>query len=250
MKKALTIALTFVIAATMLTGCLFQQKLTAFGLYSRYTKKVADAGGCEMDAEISLSIMGINVTAEMNVKTNGDNLKMTYGIGGETQSTITIIGEDVYMDQLGEKYRTVMDKEAQKEAFSNNSEALMGLIEESFEGVEVIENEDGTKSLTLSLDFETVLSLMGGKDELFGSLEDEDSSIDFTDSLLTMNFDENDDLSTMSLKCTMKMSQSGLSLSTDITAEYTIINLGTAPEVSAPEDADDYVFIEEYSEVI
>lgn len=249
MKKIIALIMVLALALS-LCSCAFLEAVTAYGLYSKAMKTIEEADGyeadCSMAMTMALSGEEIEIAYDMNVKQNGDNMKMSMQLEGVSTETV-MVDDVVYMNVSGQKIKyTVPSEEMSEEiADSMGSANLPDLAKEFFENVDVIKSEDGTKAITLALDNDTAKEIMGivgdQSEELGGTVELENI-------FLTMQFTEKNALDKMTLDCDMTISTMGISMTVHMAVDYKFINFGTAPEVGVPEDADSYIDGGEYTE--
>lgn len=249
MKRIACIVLSMVILALSLSSCALFEAVTAYGLYSKAMKTIEEAGGFEADCKMSMSmdILGqaVETSYDMNIKQNGDNMKMTMEILGAVTETV-VIGDTVYAKIGNEKIKYVAVTEEQNEILeSEMNDVLPDLAESVFEGIDVIKSEDGKKAITLTLDDETAKKLMG-------AMADEESmelseAMSLENIFFTMKFSSKNVLESMTFDCDMTVDVLGMGLTSHMALEYSFINFGEAPEVLAPADADTYIDGGEYT---
>ncbi len=249
MKKILALV-TVLALAVSLSSCALFEKVTAYSLYAKAMKTIEKAGGYEADCTMAMAMdfLGeeIEIAYDMNVKQNGDDMKMFMELEGVTTET-TFIDDVVYMSVSGQKIKYTVSSEelGEKLADSLGSAELPDLAEDFFENIDVIESEDGTKTVTLALDNDTAKEIMG----IVGDQSEElGGTVGLENIFFTMTFTKENVLDKMTLDCDMTITTMGISMSVHMAVDYVFVNFGTAPEVSIPEDADSYVDGGEYSE--
>ncbi len=256
MKRIIAITISAIILALSLCSCAFLESATAYGLYSNAMKTIEKAGGFEADCTMTMGIelLGemLEIESDMNMKQNGENSAIvtdSYGIVTE----IVLVDGVVYASVGDAKIKyTVPEDDYSEEGEEEDISSDIGIAElpdlakEVFENIDIIVNDDGTKSITISLDAESAKSLLGSMDDIDG-LEDGES-VTFENVVLTMGFTEKNVLDTMSFSTDMVATVMGIDMTSKISAEYKFVNFGTAPEISAPADADNYIDGGEYSE--
>lgn len=229
-KKILSVAVVLVLCLS-LVSCGLGDKLTAFGLYSKAAKDFAKAGGYEAEASITMDMQILKLTMDMHLKQNGKNSNVVVSLDGETISTVTIIDGVMYSDTAGYKVKSaILEEEAE-----DDSDFLPDLAESLFENIE-IEQDGENKKITLNVDDETVLDIMkaSGEADVFDGAS-------FEDAVMTMVFDKDDQLSEILFSGTAAVSESGVTMNMGFEMVQKIINYGEAPEVTLPEDADEYI---------
>lgn len=212
-----------------LCSCTLFNSVTAYGLYSQAAEKLEKAGGYEADCRISFSmeLMGevYKTAINMNCKKNGDDAQCIEDVGGEKLIT-TRIGNTIYIDdgETGIKYSVSGDEDDDAAAIFGSADIPV-LSKEVFENVEIIKNDDGTKSVSVDIDKETAEKFFSriftGSDD--GSMD----NISYT-----MVFNEKNDLKSIEIGCSVTVTDMGETSSSEISAVYTFVNLGEAPEIT------------------
>ncbi len=239
-RKTISVILIATVALTMCSCSLFDT-LTAYGLYSRAVRKLAKAGGYNADCVMTMSfdILGetISTDTEMNIKENSAGTQITTKIDDE-EIISTYIDDKVYVE-YGDTliYYTVTDSESTESIGDVN---IPELAEEIFENISVTKNDDGTKQIAIVLESEDAESILGS---FVSDLDD----LAFNDIVYIMVFDKNNDLSVMTLSCSASIDVLGYTMTGYVTAEYTFIDFGTAPEFDLGYADDDFTFGGEYS---
>lgn len=258
MRRIIAIAVSAVILALSLCSCALLEAATAYGLYSKAMKTIEKAGGFEADCTITMGIelLGemLEIESSMNMKQNGDNSAVVTEAYGITTESV-LVDDVVYVNLSGVKTKyTVPESDASAEGEGGDISSDIGVAElpdlakEVFENIEVLVNDDGTKAITIALDAESAKSLLGSMEDIEGVEEGE--SVAFENIVLTMGFTDKNVLDTMSFSADLVATVMGFDMTSKITAEYKFINFGTAPEISAPADADSYTDGGVYSEDI
>ncbi len=219
---------------TLLSSCGLGNKLTAFGLYSKAVSDIRSAGGVEAECEISMLTDLINVSMEMKIKISGRDSDISVYMDGEEISRVITVGEDVYSMSFGEKKRSKRQDDENKPDIEASD--ITSLTEEMFEGIEIAEDENG-KSLGFELSGETLEKLMDDFGMGAGSIQ---NMISFNSADITMYFTPENEISSMKVEADAKLNIL-LGMAAKMTADYKIVNLGETPEITAPEDAEEYV---------
>lgn len=229
-------ALLAIAVLASFAGCAALDALTAYGLYSGATKKLKKAGGCEVDCvmNISTDIFGesMDVSVEMNCKQNGNDIQTTVNLLDENVIT-TRLGDTVYVEYEDSKVKYHVEEGDGKTADNVLGNVdLPKLTKDILEDVEVVKDDNGNKTITVSLGDESDLIK-----ELLGS-EYEDMTLE--DVVIQIVFNKKNDIVTMKISGNTTMNVLGTTFGGTITAEYTFINFGTAPEISINYPADEY----------
>ena len=235
MKRIIAVVLTLTIALAALSGCELSNKLTAFGLYTKAVNTIREAGGFEAECAAVIDLALLSMDVDMSIKQNGGDSEIVVSMLGDEVSTTTIVGDMVYVDAAGIKTRY---PKPVSESSGNEVSALPKLAEDLFTDIEIVKDENGGKSLTVFIGADVL-------DTLFGSAMSSDViAMTFEDAGLTMYFDPDNNIESMHVDCDAKMDLAGFEMSAVMSLDYTFINLGTAPEINAPENADDYVLVD------
>lgn len=232
--RFITVLLTAAIPLN-LTGCGLNDSSEPYNLYSSAIDKIAKTGGFETDCIITMTSDDYECPAfNMHIKRNGKDSQTSSGFAnGETVSVITRLGNTVYMESYGypSKFRLAPYSPAD---YSNLF--LDGkLTNESFKGVKIVKDEDGTSSVSVHLDDSISNELMGNAMGVEQALEMQLRNI-----ILTYIFNENKDLKAMRLTCDYVWDDPDNPSVNKIAADYTFINFGSAPEITLSQSKDEY----------
>ena len=161
MKKFLSVILALaLVMSVMLVSC---KKETAESLVNGAMEKTNahDAVEAEMNMELVMSVMGMEMEMPIDMKIQAKDTKSekptTY-----TSMTMSFMGEDVsseayvegdWVYSLTEGEGSKMSREEAEEDIgaSAYSDILTEFPSEVFEGVEIVKNEDGTKTVEFTL---------------------------------------------------------------------------------------------------
>lgn len=234
MKRIIAVILVFTLALGTLSGCALKKQLTAFGLYSKAVNTIREAGGVEAECVAVMDLSLLSVEIDMNIKQNGENSEITVAMGGEQVSKTTTVGGTVYVDAAGTKTRYPKPDAV---GSGNEMSAIPKLAEDLFTDIEIVEDEDGGRALTVAIGSDVLASLFDAADGAFDGAS-------FENAALTMYFDPDDNIKSMHLDGDAVMEVMGFSMTVNMLVDYTFINLGTAPEINSPEDAEDYILID------
>ncbi len=220
---------TRIFAILLAVVCLFSfascEKDTPYSLYVNAMKSMEESKGFDATVSVTMKMMGATTTVEMDVKANGDSMAMS-----SEGYSIVYVGGVMYMsmDMMGTstKTKTELSLEEFKEEYGEDmitDEYFPTLTEEDFAEIELVENDDGTRSFTKALDTKDIEKLIN--DSLDGLIEDD---VELKDISMTATFDKDDSIKALSIKVGDLMTMS-----------FTF-NSMTAPEITAPADADEY----------
>ncbi len=222
-------AAVLLLVCLALCSCTFFNALTAYGLYSQASKKLEKAGGYEADCVMTMSfdILGeeISTSIPMNIKQNGDDTQSTTEVSGENVVS-TRIGDTVYVeyDGAGIKYHVSEQNDESADEILGNAE-LPQLSKEVFENIEIVKGENGSKSISIELDGDTAKQLLG-------SFLGDSEALTLDNIVFEMVFDKKNNIETMKITCLATIEVMGVSTSGEVSADYTFINFGEAPEIT------------------
>ena len=191
MKKFLSVILALaLVMSVMLVSC---KKETAESLVNGAMEKTNahDAVEAEMKMELVMSVMGMEMEMPIDMKIQAKDTKSekptTY-----TSMTMSFMGEDVsseayvegdWVYSLTEGEGSKMSREeAEEDVGVSADDILTEFPSEVFEGVEIVKNEDGTKTVEFTLTKEQLADLYK---ELVDSVTEtaggEDTEVDLSD---------------------------------------------------------------------
>ena len=126
----------------------------------------------------------------------------------------------------------------------SSSFELPSMSEESLNELELTKNGDNA-SFTVTLTGEEVSEFMNHMGSLTESLAGADATISFGDMTITFTFDKDSALTNMKATVTATATVQGAEMSMDMSMDFDFVNIGTAPTISAPADADSYTEVSE-----
>ena len=219
-----------------LCSCTLFNTLTAYSLYSKAFSELEKAGGYEADCQMSvkLEVLGqdLSTDTQMRYKKNGENLQSVMEVES-VKITSTKIGDTIYVDNgtTGIKYSLPEQEDGSENTFG--SADIPVLAKDVFENIEVVKNEDGTKTVTIALDNETAMKYLG---DVF----DGEESVALNNIVFDMIFNKKNDLQGMKISCSFEAEEMGVALSGDVSADYTFVNFGEVPEITLGLDESKY----------
>ena len=239
MKTRIFALLLAVICVLTLASC---KKDTAASLYADSLKAVEEAGG--MEANVSMKISAEfggeteTMDMEMKMKSNGDNM---YIFMDEVEMTYV---DGVMYTKMGDiKTKETISLDAFKKDYGSmlTTVDFPELSEEVLKDIELVEDGEN-RSFTVTLDAATMQSyvdkIMSG---LMGGSDEDMPNIKISSIVLTPTFDKDGNMTKMNMKMEIsyEMEMIGeMKMGMDMT--FTLVNIGTAPTITAPADADSY----------
>ena len=239
-----------ILIITLALLCIFSfsacGKDNAYDLYSDATKKLEEANGGEfnMTTKTTVTVAGKTESYEikMNVKTNGNNMTITSEDSEIMPFTsATYIDGVLYMETDAGKIKSTvsledLDDELGSFGTTNTVEQLPDLTEDKLKDIELTE-EDGIRSFTTTLTMDELKPMMEGMGMDFDEMPE---GLTFT-ATIKVSFDKKDNMTGYSLSINMGMTEDEYTISYVFDIACDFVNPGTAPTITAPADAADYV---------
>ena len=251
MKKAISIIIAAVIVISALTGCTAGSKLTAYELYSKAVNDIREAGGYEVNSIMTTTYEGelfadANTTMELNTRQAGNISSVSVGYDGETVTT-TILGEDVFIDTPESKMRYKLTSGQKPADVAPERNAIPEIGEDLFEGVEVIKNDDGSKTFTITASGDHINSFTNNQ-SLADLLASDIGDMSIENIEVIFVFDKKDTIVSIEITEKIVVSYSFISINSTLHNIYTFVNVGTAPKIETP-NPDDYEQVDSFLEV-
>lgn len=261
MKKITALALVLVMLVSLfaLTSC-EEKKATAYTLVTDAVAKMEtlDSFEADMDIKMGIDMMGVSMDVPMqyNVKAaglKGDNpvslSTVSMSMMGMTIKTEAYTeGEWCYITAFGEGMKMKVGEGTEEyDGFSNVQSVMKALPEDILSDVEITENSDGTKTVSVAVSDEKFAEIYKSfVDEMSSSATDGEnvSDISVTNAKVSITVDKNGYVSVYSINfdMNMKLDEDGMSVemkaSVDMTVTYK--NPGTAVTVTPPAGYQDF----------
>lgn len=261
MKKISALVLAIVLVCTMLSlaSC---KELTAYQVFHEAMEKTEalDSFECKANIDMAMKFGGMEITVPMSYNFKAAGLKGDKPeFSGTTQLDMGIIkvdasvynsGEYAYVDMSGTKLKMKLSSEegSQYDFTKIDDEIVADLPEEALKDVQLVENEDGTKSIDVTLTAEEFNKYCKGMLDSVKGNENLENATDITveDIKLKVVISKDGYISkySMSFKMNMKVDLGELggvtetSVAVDADIEY--VNPGQTVTVTAPADLDSY----------
>lgn len=265
MKRIIALALTLAMAFSLVfafssCGKQEEKEKTAYEVYTEALKKnnELDSYALALDMKMSVSADGVSTDVPMTYDIKASGIKsgspvysaeMKMSMAGMTL-TIPMYsdGKYVYMEMFGQKIKSSADdSDVDMKSFTDLVAKIQS--EESFAGVTVTENEDGSKSMEISLKSADFNEAYGDLlDALLGSLGEELNGVGVSmtanDAKLAVTINKSGYIEKVGLKSDVKVTMtiegenSEMNVSLDISGEYK--NIGETVVVTPPADLDSY----------
>lgn len=265
MKRIIALALTLAMAFSLVftfssCGKQEEKEKTAYEVYTEALKKnnELDSYALALDMKMSVSADGVSTDVPMTYDIKASGIKsgspvysaeMKMSMAGMTL-TIPMYsdGKYVYMEMFGQKIKSSADdSDVDMKSFTDLVAKIQS--EESFAGVTVTENEDGSKSMEIALKSADFNEAYGDLlDALLGSLGEELNGVGVSmtanDAKLTVTINKSGYIEKVGLKSDVKVTMtiegenSEMNVSLDISGEYK--NIGETVVVTPPADLDSY----------
>jgi len=248
MKKSILILVLALACLFSFASC---KKETPYSLLNDANEKLEAAKGLEAKVTVDMKIIAEDGTDDqsfsMDLKVNGSDIDMLIKIDLfdlSIETPIRYVDGVMYMEEFGQKYKMeISADEFGVEYGSMGRITLPELTEEALKDIK-LERDGDTKFFTVSIDQETskkllneslLVSIMNDVDDIT-----EHAKIDKLD--LTFTFSQDNTLSKMTMVTVLLPTEeedAGTTL--EATTIYEFKNIGTAPTIEAPADADEYV---------
>lgn len=251
MKKRIFAILTALFCLFTLASC---DKDTAYSLYSDAVEKLNSANGYELSitgtTETTVAGEPVSIPVNMTLKANGNNFAMntTMEYEGESMNlNMVYVDETLYSDMFGIKSKSTLTLEELKNENDSGmitSFDLPGMTEEDLKEIELTKDGDN-RSFTVTLTGDAVTKYMEDTmSGLTGLSTTENASVSYGDMTITCTFDKDSNLTNMSLKIVASVADGGETITMSINLNFGFVNIGSAPAISAPADADSYIAAE------
>lgn len=259
MKKRMAFALALLMAFSLVlfTSC---ENATAYSLVADAVAKneALDSFDADVDIEMSVEVSGITVDVPMGYQIKasglaGDNpvtsTTMSVTAMGMTMETNAYIeGEWCYVTMLGENMKMKVGESAEQyDGYSSIESVFKPLSEELLADVEITENGDGTRSVSVAIpdeEFETLYQDFVNDMSASAGQEGAVSDLSVTNGKVDITVDGNGYVSVykVSFEMNLKVESSGVSMDAKAPVEMAITfhNPGTAVTVTPPEGYQDF----------
>lgn len=246
-KRVLSFVVALLVLCSLLTGC--GQQSTAEVLEAALEKTEAlDSVSAQMKIEMEMEAEGISMSIPMTIDLKCKNAtsenpiiwaKLATEMFGQSVE-IEVYQEDqwVYMVAGDMKYKT--KSEDATDEFDYSDDILQELPEELLEGVELVKNDDGSQSATVSIPGEMFTEVYG---DLVESILSDDSvelsQIKISDAVVKITVDK-EYVAAYDLSFVMEMTSDGVEVKTEAKASITFDDPGGAVEITPPEGYKDF----------
>jgi lipoprotein len=261
MKKFTAIALVLVMLVSLfaLTSC-EEKKLTAYSLVSDAVAKMETLDSFEADMEIKMGVetMGVSMDVPMqyNVKAaglKGDN-PVTFSTVSMTMMGMTMKteayteGEWCYITAFGQNMKMKAGENTEEyDGYADIESVIKELPEDILSDVEITENSDGTKTVSVAVSDEKFAEIYKSfVDEMSASAAEgeEVSEVSVTNAKVTVTVDKNGYISVygISFDMNLKAESEGMSLEMKASVDMNIAfkNPGTAVTITPPAGYQDF----------
>ena len=248
MKKRIFALLTALVCIFAIASC---GKETAYSLYNESVEKLNAANGYEVNVktDIKVEVAGQTQdnTIEMKLKANGNNLAMDTNVdvmGESVEVSVVYVDGTAYTTMGDVKYKASVSLEELKNDSGMASFELPGMTEEDLKEIELKEDGDN-RSFTVTLKGDDVKNFMENMGDLTDGIFDEGVEFSFGDMTLEYTFNKDSVMTNMTADLSASAEVGGQSISMTLKMVYDIVNIGTAPTITAPADADSYISADE-----
>lgn len=242
---SVVLALCVLLMCVSLTACKSETAYSVIGSAVEKTQAL-DSMAAEMKIEMNMDMdgmtMSVPITADMKAtELQSGSPKISSDI------SMSMLGQDILMSMYQEgdwayivvddmKYKTnISEAESEYDYSDDMNDMLKTLPEELLKEVELVKNEDGSKTVTVSIPDEMFAEIyedfLSGLDTAAGT---EGAEIKISDAVVTITV-ANDYISVYDMKFNMDMEIEGIAVSTEVKATITYRNVGAEVTVTPPE---------------
>lgn len=254
MKKrivSLVLALCILCVGGLFTSC---NQINTFGVIVQAMEKTKamDSMAAEMKMQMDMEMEGMSlsipVTADIKATGLDSDKPIMY-----TNMSMSMLGQTVdmemymedgwaYIDAMGMQYKTNATEEISQYDYKDDIDAMLQEIpEELLKDAEFVENDDGSKTVFISISNEQFAEIyddyIDSVNETAGTSVVEDMTI--SDAVVTITVAD-EYISVYDMKFTMTMNVEGVSTTTKVTASVTYENPGQEVTITPPEGYQDY----------
>ncbi len=252
MKKIIALVLSVLLVASMLAFTSCGKEPTAYELISAATEKSAALKDIELEQTVNMKMdmmgMSMDIPIKMTLKgkdIDSDNaiyysLVNTTMMGMSVDAVVYIEGDDVYTVTMGEGYKVKGGKLIDEYDISKDLTAVFFCPAESvFEGVEVVKNEDGTRSVSLVMTQEEYINAYRPYyDSLMGEVGlGGDATL--SDIKVTVTVDSDGYICGFKMSCGLSMTVTEMGMDVPVTAtldtDIKFVNIGGNVTITPPE---------------
>lgn len=253
MKKrivSLLLALCIVCVCGLLASC---NQVSTYMVVSQAIEKTEklDSMAAEMEIEMTMSMMGMDITVPIKADVKAKGLqgdapvtfaKMSMSMMGETMEfDMYQEGDWAYYVIADMKYKTnIAEAQAEYDYSDTMTDMLQDLPEDLLKDVELVKNEDGSRTMTVSL-----------SDEQFTEIYEEildDTSAEYGTSVNDLSISDAEIsitvadgyISVFDMKFTMNMTVEGVETSADAAYNIKYKDLGKEVTITPPEGYQDF----------
>ncbi len=252
MKRIISLALSLMLVVFCFAFASCGKEPTAYELISAAVEKSAalkdieleqtvnmkmDMMGMSMDIPIKMTMKGKDINSENAVYYSLVNTTM---MGMSVDSTVYIEGKDIYTVTMGEGYKVKAGEIIDDYDISKDLTAVFFCPAESvFEGIEVVKNEDGSRSVSLEMSQEDYINAYRPYyDSLMGEVGlGGDATL--SDIKITVTVNEDGYMCGFKMSCglSMTVTEMGMDVPVNATLETDIkfVNIGGNVTITPPE---------------
>lgn len=252
MKKIISLALSIMLLVSCFAFASCGKEPTPYELISSAVEKSAALTDVEMEQTVNMKMdmsgisMDIPITMTLKGKDiNTDNavyysLVKTEMMGMSVDAVIYVEGDDIYTVTMGEGFKvTGSDMLEEYDISKDISAVFYSPAESTFEGVEIVKNEDGTSSVSLAL---TQDEYMNAYRPYYDSLMGEvglGSDSTLSDIKITVTVSTDGYICGFKMSCGLSMTVTEMGMNIPVTAtldtDIKFVNIGKDVVITPPE---------------
>lgn len=253
MKKrivSLLLALCVFCMCGLLASC---NQLSTFVVVSQALEKTAklDSMEAKMEMEMEMSMMGMDITVPIDAEVKAKGLQGDNPVSLSDIST-SVLGQTVEMVMYQEgdwayyvvddmKYKTnIAEAEAETDYTGVVTGLLQKLPEGLLEGIELVDNEDGSQTMSLELSGEQFTEIYADiLDTTSAQYGDSISKFEISDASISITVKDGY-VSVFDMAFTMDMTVEGVETSSDVVYKVSYLNPGQEVTITPPEGYQDF----------
>ena len=253
MKKILSLALTLMLIFSCFAFTSCGKEPTAYELILSAVEKSSALSDIEMEQSlnIKMDMMGMSMDVPITMTLKGKSIDSenalyyssatTSMMGMTVDSVVYIEGKDVYTVTMGEGFKLSLDSlEGEYDIAKDLTSVFFCPSESVFEGVEVVKNEDGTRSVSFDMTQEEYVNAYRAYyDSMISDVGAGPDDAKLSDIKVTITVNKEGYISAFKMSCNVQATVTELGMDTDVNAaistDIRFVNIGGKVTITPPE---------------
>lgn len=253
MKKFSAIALSLILIVSCFAFASCGKEPTAYELISSAVEKSSALSDIEMEQSVNMKMdmmgMSMDVPITMTLKgksINTDNAlyytsATTSMMGMTVDSVVYIEGKDVYTLTMGEGFKLHLDSlDGEYDIAKDLTSVFFCPSESVFEGVEVVKNEDGTRSVSFDITQEEYVNAYRAYyDSLMSDVGAGSDAAKLSDIKVTVTVNKDGYICAYKMSCNVQAKVTEMGMDIDVSAtvstDIKFVNIGGDVTITPPE---------------